>query len=344
LGQGGSLSLLLAIETSCDETAVALLGSDGRLLASELHSQVDLHRKWGGVVPEIASRAHCEALPPMVDRVLERAGARMEAVGRVAATVMPGLIGPLLIGTTYARTLAWGLGIPGRGVHHIQGHIFAPWSEGGAPQSPFVALVASGGHTELHRVVGPGRYQRLGCTRDDAAGEAFDKVAKLLGLGYPGGPVIDRLAERGDPKRWPFPRGMRGRGLDLSFSGLKTAVRRHVQKRGLPTDEAALADVCASLQDAIVDSLVEKTLAAVEETGLKDVVVTGGVAANRRLRQRMQEACEARGLDLKLPEPRFCTDNAAMIGRAAWLDEQAGVPPLPLEARASQRLDRALST
>ena len=307
--------LILAVETSCDETAVALLRGTGELLAAEVASQVDVHRAYGGVVPEVASRQHLRVWPAVLDRALATAGVSLDAVDAVAATLGPGLASSLMVGAAAAKGLALGLGKPFIGVNHLEGHLLSPFFPGEV--RPAVGLVVSGGHTLLFDVAGFRQYRRLGGTVDDAAGEAFDKVAKLLGLPYPGGPEIDRLAARdgGDPTRFPLPRSMLHSGdAQFSFSGLKTAVRYL-----LPTlpEPWPLADLCASFQEAVVDVLVGKTLAAARATGRHTVAVSGGVSLNLRLRVRFQEACGRAGLELLLAPPALCTDNAAMIAYAA---------------------------
>ncbi|MBI4371282.1 MAG: tRNA (adenosine(37)-N6)-threonylcarbamoyltransferase complex transferase subunit TsaD [Elusimicrobia bacterium] len=313
---------ILAVETSCDDTAAAVL-EDGRLRASVVLSQAARHRPFRGVVPELASRAHLELLLPAVARALRRAGpGRLDAV---AYTRGPGLMGPLLVGKVTAQTLARLLGVPAVGVNHLEGHVLAVELEY-RPRWPLVCLVASGGHTDLVLARAPGRYQVLGRTRDDAAGEAYDKVARLLGLGYPGGPEIDRLAARGNPRAVAFPRPS-APGWDFSFSGLKTAVLYHV--RALPRRPRGrlLADLCASFQEAAAETLADKTLAAARRFGARDVAVGGGVAANSRLRALLAERGAAAGLRVLLPSRALCTDNAAMIGRAAWRRLRAGPPP-----------------
>ncbi|MCK6526278.1 tRNA (adenosine(37)-N6)-threonylcarbamoyltransferase complex transferase subunit TsaD [Myxococcota bacterium] len=307
--------IVLGIESSCDETAAAVVDGGG-VRSDVVSSQVDLHARWGGVVPEIASRAHLDRIGPVVRQALREAGIGLGSVEGVAVTCAPGLVGSLLVGVSYAKSLAFVRGLPLVGVHHLEGHLLAPFLSGGAPEFPFVALVVSGGHTALYRADGFGEYRTLGETRDDAAGEAFDKAAKLLGLPYPGGVVIDRLARGGDPAAVRFPRGMVGKGgLDFSFSGLKTALLQHVRTHGIPEGQG-LADLCASYQEAIVDVLARKTLKAAERAGVGRIVLSGGVAANSRLRERMGRDGERHGLSVRLPEGRHCTDNAAMIAYA----------------------------
>ncbi len=308
--------LLLAVETSCDETAVALLRGRGELLAAVVASQVDVHRAYGGVVPEVASRQHLRVLPGVLHRALAEAGVGLGAVDGVAATLGPGLASSLMVGAAAAKGLALGLGKPFVGVNHLEGHLLSPFFPGDV--RPAVGLVVSGGHTLLFDVAGFRRYRRLGGTVDDAAGEAFDKVGKLLGLPYPGGPEIDRVAREGrggDPARFALPRSMLQSGdFQFSFSGLKTAVRYLLPKLPEPWP---LADLGASFQEAVVDVLVGKTLAAARATGRGTVAVSGGVSLNTRLRARFQGACAKAGLELLLAPPALCTDNAAMIAYAA---------------------------
>ncbi|MEW6324318.1 MAG: tRNA (adenosine(37)-N6)-threonylcarbamoyltransferase complex transferase subunit TsaD [Nitrospirota bacterium] len=309
---------VLGIETSCDETAVAVVDDGAAVRANLLLSQAALHHQYGGVVPELASRRHLDVVVQLTRDALRQAGLSREAIDVVAVTCGPGLIGALAIGVAFAKGLAYGLGRPVVGVNHLEGHLLSILLEPPPPPPPFIALVASGGHTNLYRVAGIGSYELLGRTRDDAAGEAFDKAAKLLGLGYPGGPILDRLAADGDPDWAHFPRGMQDRPTyEFSFSGLKTALARHLQRHGPPTSRT-LPHLAASYQAAIVDVLAAKSLRAVEDCGLADLVVVGGVAANRALRRRLQEDGAARGLRIHLPSPRYCTDNAAMIAAAGY--------------------------
>jgi len=295
---------ILGIETSCDETGVAIYDTDAGLLAERLASQIDLHAKFGGVVPELASRDHAAKLAPLVGEALAAAQTRFEALDAIAYTAGPGLIGALLVGGAYAVALAYGLGIPAVPVHHMEGHLLAPLLEDPAPQFPFLALLVSGGHSQLVAARALGNYETIGQTLDDAAGEAFDKVARLLDLSYPGGPAIAELAERGDAAAFAFPRPLRGRGLDFSFSGLKTAVRIEVarQREGHAALSGQLrADIAASFQQAAVDSLVEKCLRAAAVTGLTRLVVAGGVGANRALRAQLGAAAAERGLRVFFP-------------------------------------------
>jgi N6-L-threonylcarbamoyladenine synthase len=330
---------VLGIETSCDETGVAVYDAERGLLSHALYSQVALHAEFGGVVPELASRDHVRKLLPLVKQVLADAGTRPEELGGVAYTAGPGLIGALLVGACAGRSLAWSWGVPAIGVHHMEGHLLAPMLESPAPEFPFIALLVSGGHSMLVEVAGLGRYRVLGETLDDAAGEAFDKTAKVLGLGYPGGPELARLAERGRPGRLRLPRPMLNRpGLDFSFSGLKTAVITGI--RDLDLDEQARADVAREFQEAIVDTLVGKSLRAVEQTGIRRLVVAGGVGANRVLRARLKEAAEAAGAEVFYPRLEFCTDNGAMIAYAGMLRLAAGESaPAAIEARARWDLE-----
>jgi len=307
--------LVLGIETSCDETGLALYDTARGLRAHALYSQVRMHEEYGGVVPELASRDHIRRVLPLTRQVLTQAGARLQDVSAIAYTEGPGLAGALLVGASIASGLGLALNRPVIGVHHLEGHLLAPLLEPDPPAFPFVALLISGGHTQLMRVDGVGRYRLLGETLDDAAGEAFDKTAKLLGLGYPGGPALARLAAEGRPGRFKLPRPMlHSRDLDFSFSGLKTAVltvsREHV------LDHANRADLAAEVQEAIAEVLTAKALAALKETGLKRLIVAGGVGANARLRERLNAAIADAGAEVHYPKLEFCTDNGAMIAFA----------------------------
>jgi N6-L-threonylcarbamoyladenine synthase len=314
---------VLAIESSCDESAVAVLDRQGGLLAHELFSQIDLHRVFGGVVPELAARDHVRRLLPLVRTALDKAKTRPSELDGVAYTAGPGLIGALLTGAALARSLAYAWRKPAIGVHHLEGHLLAPLLEPEAPPFPHVALLVSGGHTELIEVQGIGRYQPLGETRDDAAGEAFDKAAKLLGLPYPGGPELAKLAATGRPGLIKLPRPMLDRpGLEFSFSGLKTAVLHAVRDQELT--EQRKADIAHAAQEAIVETLVAKALRALDQTGLDALVVSGGVSANRSLRSRMAEAAARQGARVFYPRIEFCTDNAAMIAAAGLARLEAG--------------------
>ncbi|HLU66720.1 MAG TPA: tRNA (adenosine(37)-N6)-threonylcarbamoyltransferase complex transferase subunit TsaD [Kofleriaceae bacterium] len=311
---------VLGLESSCDETAAAVVESGpGGLcaLSDVVASQAEVHARYGGVVPELASRAHVANVVPVIDEALSRAGVTLGDLDGVAVTQGPGLIGALLVSVQVGKGIAYARGLPLVGVHHLEGHLSAIYLEPDPPPLPHLALVVSGGHTSLIRVDDHGRLTELGATRDDAAGEAFDKVAKLLGLGYPGGVVIDRLARQGDPGAIPFPRAMTKKetGLEFSFSGLKTAVLVHVRDRGVPEGQA-LADLCASFQATVVEVLVRKTRQAARAAGLSHVQVCGGVAANSRLRSEMQAAGAEDGFQVHVPPPRRCTDNAAMIAAA----------------------------
>jgi len=312
--------LVLGIETSCDETGVALYDSrpGAGLLAHALHSQVSMHSDYGGVVPELASRDHIRRVLPLVRQVLAESGRTIADLGGIAYTQGPGLAGALLVGASVAGAMAFTLGIPLIGVHHLEGHLLSPLLSGDPPRFPFVALLVSGGHTQLMRVDGIGRYTLLGETLDDAAGEAFDKTAQLLGLGYPGGPAVSRLAEHGDPTRIKLPRPMlTSPHLNFSFSGLKTAVLIALRQR--PADDQARADLAAGVEAAIVDVLATKAMAALEQTGLDELVVAGGVGANRLLRARLSGEADRHGFTVRYPELQFCTDNGAMIAFAGAL-------------------------
>jgi N6-L-threonylcarbamoyladenine synthase len=316
--------LILGIETSCDETGVALYDAAGAgLLVHAVHSQVEMHEAYGGVVPELASRDHVRRLVPLARGLFERSGRKVGELQAVAYTEGPGLAGALLVGASFAHALAAALGVPALGIHHLEGHLLSPLLSARPPQFPFVALLVSGGHTQLMRVEGVGRYELLGETQDDAAGEAFDKTAQLLGLGYPGGPALSALAERGRPGRYKLPRPMIASGdLEFSFSGLKTAVMLLV--RGSDPSEEFRADVARAFQEAIVEVLVAKCALAMERTGLTRLVVAGGVGANRQLRAALDEGARARGYDVYYPEPELCTDNGAMIALAAALRLRSG--------------------
>jgi N6-L-threonylcarbamoyladenine synthase len=316
-----SRPLVLAIETSCDETAVAILRAPRDILASEVASQIDLHKRYGGVVPEVASRNHLPRIRPLIEAALHRSGSSLTDIDCVAATRGPGLLTSLLVGYSAAKGLAIGLGKPFIGINHLEGHLLSPFLPGIDRAFPSIGLIVSGGHTMLVRSTGIGAYHLLGRTLDDAAGEAFDKVAKLLELPYPGGPEIDRLARQGNPKKFGLPRSMLKSGdFNFSFSGLKTAVRYLLPK----LEGDFHADVCASFQEAVVDVLVQKTIRAAERSGVQLVTVSGGVSANSRLRSKMLEATTSARLDLKLASPSLSTDNAAMIAYAALERYQLG--------------------
>jgi len=337
--------LTLGIETSCDETAAAVISDalapgGGPTVASDVIStQVDIHRRWGGVVPELASRNHVVQVMPVIDEALSRAGVAIDDIGLVAVTSGPGLVGALLVGVQVAKAISLARQIPFVGVNHLEGHLLAARLLADAPEPPFLGLVVSGGHTSLYLVPALGTYRLVGSTRDDAAGEAYDKVAKVLGLPYPGGVPIDELARKGDPEAIRFPRALNEPGVfDWSFSGLKTAVHNHVRKNGKPAGQA-LADLCASFQEAVADALTRKLVAAARSLKADRLVVCGGVAANSRLRALAQERADYRELKLFLPPPRLCTDNGAMIalaGREAFRRGQ--VSPLDLNADPAWRL------
>ena len=327
---------ILALESSCDESAVAVLDDGRGLLSHVLHSQVDLHQAYGGVVPELASRDHVQRLLPLVERALAEAGTCADELDGVAYTAGPGLIGALLAGAALARSLAFAWGLPTIGIHHLEGHLLAPLLEPDPPTFPHLALLVSGGHTMLIEARGLGDYTLLGDTRDDAAGEAFDKSAKLLGLPYPGGPHLARLAERGRAGRVVLPRPMLDRpGLEFSFSGLKTAVLHAVRALPASAGEAERADIARGLQDAVVDTLIAKAVRAIDATGLDALVVSGGVSANHSLRERLGSAARERGVRVYYPRPEFCTDNAAMIAVAGLARLAAGERDAPgIRARA----------
>ena len=306
--------LILCIESSCDETAAAVIRDGREMLSNVVASQVDVHARYGGVVPELASRKHVEAISVVVNTALEEAGVRIDQIEGIGVTRGPGLIGALLVGLSTAKAMAWMLNVPLAAVHHMEGHILAPFLED-PPEFPFLALAVSGGHTHLYRVDGIGRYQTLGQTLDDAAGEAYDKVAKLLGLGYPGGVVLDRLAAQGNPEAIAFPRPMLHKpNFDFSFSGIKTAVLQHVNKCQQPIDARHLADIAASFQAAVVEVLTRKTLRAASAEGLERIVVAGGVACNSGLRTRFGELSVKHKVKVFFPSPALCGDNAAMLG------------------------------
>jgi len=327
---------ILGIESSCDETAVALLRNGTEVVCSLVASQAAVHRRFGGVVPEVASRQHIESIHPLIAQALVAGGIQPRELGAIAATYAPGLVGALLVGLVSAKAAAWALDLPFIGVHHLAAHIWANVMANPALTCPFLCLLVSGGHTALVRVKGPLDYDLLGETLDDAAGEAYDKVARLLGLPYPGGPEIDRLAVLGNPKAFKFPRAMRYDGsLDFSFSGLKTAVRLMVEKHQQAHMPVPVADIAASFQAAVVDVLVAKSIQAAEQTGITHLTIAGGVAANSALRSQMAAACNERHLALTIPPLSLCGDNAAMIaglGHAMW--RQGVRSPLSLGARS----------
>lgn len=325
---------ILGLETSCDETGVAVYDTDRGLLAHALHTQIALHQNYGGVVPELASRDHVRRIIPLVRKVLSDADLAGSDLDGIAYTAGPGLIGALLVGVSIGRSLAYGWNIPAVAVHHMEGHLLAPMLEERAPEFPFIALLVSGGHTMLVKVEDVGRYEILGESLDDAAGEAFDKTAKLLGLGYPGGPALSALAESGNKVRFHFPRPMTDRpGLDFSFSGLKTFAVNTYKKEG--NDEQTKADIACAFVEAVVDTLAIKCRRALKQTCIKTLVAAGGVSANTQLRKRLREICDKEDAGVFYPRPEFCTDNGAMIAYAGALRLQAGArESLGFEGRA----------
>jgi N6-L-threonylcarbamoyladenine synthase len=334
---------VLGIETSCDETSAAVVIDGRELLSNVVASQMEEHARFGGVVPELASRRHVEQILPVIRQALAEAGVGWSEIDAIAVTNRPGLLGALLVGVSAAKALAMALQKPIIGVHHIEAHLYANWLHTGPPitggwggmEFPAVALVVSGGHTDLFHLRGHGDYTLLGRTRDDAAGEAFDKGARLLGLGYPGGPAVQKAAEGGNPKAVAFPRALLPGTHEFSFSGLKTSVRYALEKPDLPP----LADLAASFQEAIVDVLVKKTVLAARDAGVRRVLLAGGVSANARLRQKMAEACQKDELALFYPPPALCTDNAAMIACAGyWNLLHRGPDPLNFETLPAERL------
>jgi len=315
---------ILGIETSCDETAVAIYDETQGLLAHTLYSQIALHAQYGGVVPELASRDHVRKLLPLIKEVLHAANTQPHEITGVAYTSGPGLVGALLVGAATGRSLAWAWRVPAIGVHHMEGHLLAPMLENPAPTFPFLALLVSGGHSQLIEVQAIGRYRLLGESIDDAAGEAFDKVAKLLGLGYPGGPAIARLAQQGKSGRFTFSRPMTQRpGLDLSFSGLKTQVLTTWQAQTIQ-DEQTRADIALAFEEAVIDTLLIKAQRALQQTGLKTLVIAGGVGANQRLRTQLQQLANQLNIQVFYPRPIFCTDNGAMIAYTGYVRLKAG--------------------
>jgi N6-L-threonylcarbamoyladenine synthase len=329
--------LILGVESSCDDCAAALVKDGETILSHAIHSQFEIHKPYGGVVPELASRNHLEKIIPVIEKAMKDANVHWTDLDGVAATYGPGLVGSLLVGLSAAKAIAFALDIPFRGVNHLEGHLMAVFLEEETVSFPFLGLIVSGGHTSLYRVEAFGAYQLLGQTRDDAAGEAFDKVAKLLGLGYPGGIVIDRLSEEGDPQAFSFPRAMTSaKSLDFSFSGLKTSVRYFVERHDPLFIQSRLADLVASFQEAVVDSLIIKLSQAVASTAVRRVVVSGGVASNRRLRNRLRGLAEAEGLTAHFPSPQLCTDNAAMVAAVGYRHLSLGnVSPFSLNAEAN---------
>lgn len=317
---------ILAIETSCDETAAAVVRNGRDVLSNVIYSQIDLHTLYGGVVPEIASRKHIEKIDQVMAQALKEAGMDLSDLDAVAVTYGPGLVGPLLVGVSAAKAVSFASKLPLIGIHHIEGHISANYIEHKDLEPPFVCLVASGGHSHLVVVKDYGEYEVIGRTRDDAAGEAFDKVARAIGLGYPGGPKIDQTAKQGNPDAIAFPRAKVGDSdYDFSFSGLKSAVLNYLNSCEMKGENICQADVAASFQKAVVDVLTEHSLHAVEESGIKKFAIAGGVASNSALRQALESACKERRIEFYRPSPILCTDNAAMIGAAAYYEYRKGV-------------------
>lgn len=317
--------IILAIESSCDETAAAVVKNGRTVLSNVISSQIDLHTLYGGVVPEIASRKHMEQINQVIRQALSEAGLTLDDITAIAVTYGPGLVGALLVGVAEAKAIAFATGKPLIGVHHIEGHISANFIEHKELEPPFGCLVVSGGHTHLVNVKDYGEYEILGKTRDDAAGEAFDKVARAVGLGYPGGPKIDRLAKEGNPNAIEFPRAkISGSEYDFSFSGIKSSVLNYINQCEMKKEEINKADLVASFQNAVVDVLVSHAIHAAKEYGLKKLAIAGGVASNSALRAGMKAACEEQGIEFYYPSPILCTDNAAMIGAAAYYEYMKG--------------------
>lgn len=311
--------LILGIETSCDETAAAVLEDGNRLLSDVVNSQIDIHKKYGGVVPELASRKHIENIYPVVREALSQADVTLDQLDGLAVTRGPGLIGSLLVGLSFAKAVSCVKKIPYVGIDHMEGHLLSVFLDKEKPVFPYVAIIASGGHSSIFYAENPTTFKILGRTRDDAAGEAFDKVAKLLGLGYPGGPVIGKEAEKGDAEAIAFPRAwLAPESLDFSFSGLKTAVANHVNRCRTKKEPLNIPDICASFQEAVADVLTEKAFRAAERAQVANLVLAGGVASNKRLRERMRRKGKRTGIKVFMPPPRFCTDNAAMIALAGF--------------------------
>ena len=317
--------LILAIESSCDETAAAVVKNGREVLSNVINTQIAIHTEYGGVVPEIASRKHIENINPVIRKALEDAGVTLDDIDAIGVTYGPGLVGALLVGVAEAKAIAFAKNKPLVGVHHIEGHISANYVENKELEPPFVALVVSGGHTHLVKVNDYGEYEIVGRTRDDAAGEAFDKVARAIGLGYPGGPKIDKLAKEGNPDAIEFPRAhVDDAPYDFSFSGIKSAVLNYINSANMQGKEINRADVAASFQKAVVDALVSRAVRLAKECGMDKLAIAGGVASNSALREAMEEACEKRGMKFYRPSPIYCTDNAAMIGAAAYYEYLAG--------------------
>lgn len=327
------MNIILGIDTSCDDTAASVVENGTKILSNIVSNQTEIHKKYGGIVPELASRRHIEMIWPIVDEALKSSNVKLEDLSCVAICNGPGLIGSLLVGCSFAKALCYSKGIPLIAVNHLEGHIFSAFLEEPKPSFPFLALIVSGGHTCLYRVDDFGKYRELGRTRDDAAGEAYDKVAKLLGLAYPGGPIIEKLAKDGNPGAIDFPRAYLPESFDFSFSGIKTAVLNYVKRNKLGvmsrdssriTHHALLNDIAASFQASVIDVLVKKTEWAIRKEGINRVVLTGGVAANNELRKKMKEMGDKRGMGIFIPSAYLCTDNAAMIASAGHYHLKAG--------------------
>lgn len=317
--------ITLAIESSCDETACAITRNGREVLANIISTQIDIHKKFGGVVPEVASRKHIENIDPVVQEALDTAGLTFSDIDHIAVTYGPGLVGALLVGLSYAKALAFGLDKPLVGVNHIEGHLSANYIEHKDLKPPFITLIVSGGHTHLVEVNGYGKYEILGKTKDDASGEAFDKVARAMNLGYPGGPIVDRLAKKGNPRAIDFPRAcIHEEGYDFSFSGLKSSVLNYLNSMKMKNIEVVPEDVCASFQAAVVDVLTDKAIKACKDKGYKTITLSGGVASNSGLRDQMADLCAREGIDLRYPPLVLCTDNAAMIACAGYYRYMAG--------------------
>ena len=317
---------ILAIESSCDETAAAVVRNGREVLSNVIYSQIDLHTLYGGVVPEIASRKHIDKINQVVEKAITDSGMQLKDMDAIAVTYGPGLVGPLLVGVSFAKALAYGANLPIIGVHHIEGHICANYIANKELEPPFMCLIVSGGHTHLVKVADYGKYEILGKTEDDAAGEAFDKVARAIGLGYPGGPKIDRVSKSGNPEAIKFPRAkVGGSEYDFSFSGLKSAVLNYLNTASMNNETIVTEDVAASFQQAVIDVLVGHSMEALNQYGFKKFAIAGGVASNSGLREAFENACKERNIEFFLPPPILCTDNAAMIGSAAYFEFISGV-------------------
>ena len=317
---------ILAIESSCDETAAAVVRNGREVLSNVIYSQIDLHTLYGGVVPEIASRKHIDKINQVVEKAITDSGMQLKDMDAIAVTYGPGLVGPLLVGVSFAKALAYGANLPIIGVHHIEGHICANYIANKELEPPFMCLIVSGGHTHLVKVADYGKYEILGKTEDDAAGEAFDKVARAIGLGYPGGPKIDRVSKSGNPEAIKFPRAkVGGSEYDFSFSGLKSAVLNYLNTASMNNETIVTEDVAASFQQAVIDVLVGHSMEALNQYGFKKFAIAGGVASNSGLREAFENACKERDIEFFLPQPILCTDNAAMIGSAAYFEYISGV-------------------